>query len=172
MPLRFLPRFLDSIFRLPSLPTASLSRSPVARHHTQLIKEFQMCPFRTYIILSACTLPGVQGRGEGGLREAGTQGDTAPGRPRKLFLVANLFFPLGLAQSASKQDLEAALARPPGCCCLCGGSRNHVFLILFTPHKETLVGTGKPLAPHHAGCWVRSFAGCVWMWYFSDTWRA
>lgn len=122
MPLRFLPRFLDSIFRLPSLPTASLSRSPVARHHTQLIKEFQMCPFRTYIILSACPLPGVQGRGEGGLREAGTQGDTAPRRPRKLLLVANLFFPLGLAQS-----FKAGLRS-----CSCKASR----LLLFVWGKQ------------------------------------
>lgn len=60
-----------------------------------------------------------------------------------MLLVANLIFLRGWPRT-SKHNFEAALASPPGCCCLCGRSQHHVFLVLFTPHKETLVGTGKP----------------------------
>lgn len=65
VPLWCLLSFSDAIFVLLSLAPASVYRSPVARHHTQLAKEFQMCPFGARITLSACPLPRMKGRGTG-----------------------------------------------------------------------------------------------------------
>lgn len=123
VPLWYLLSFLDAVFIILSLAAVSLSlsRSPVARHHTQLFKEFQMCPFGAHITLSACTQPGMKGRG--------TTGDSGRLRQREILLqggkkdapCGESYFPLGLVQ-----NFKARLRS-----CSCKSSR----LLLFVWEK-------------------------------------
>lgn len=111
VPLWCLLSFLDAMFILLSLAPASVSRSPVARHHTQRIKEFQLCPFGARIALSACTLPGMKWRGTGDSgrlehRETLLQGG------KKDAPCGESYFPQGLAQNF-KAQLRSCSCKSP-----------------------------------------------------------